>query len=99
MLKPNSITLAGLKLVRDQVRTSFEPASVMEFGFYDAIRQDAGVSQDIHKTHCCVQCRQCLSDSSSVFIHRHVEVDRFALFAVQTASMLVYSRRTRVVTR
>jgi len=28
-LKPNSITLAGSKLLR----TSFEPASVMEFGF------------------------------------------------------------------
>jgi len=44
-LKPNSITLAGSKPVRswsqtgsklvgDQLRTSFEPASVMEFGFY-----------------------------------------------------------------
>ena len=44
-LKPNSITLAGSKLVRswsqtglklvgDQLRTSFEPASVMKFGFY-----------------------------------------------------------------
>jgi len=43
-LKPNSITLAasklvrswsqtGLKLVADQLRTSFEPDSVMEFGF------------------------------------------------------------------
>jgi len=35
-LKPNSITLAGSKLVADQLRTSFEPASVMEFGFYFA---------------------------------------------------------------
>jgi len=32
-LKPNSITLSGSKLVGDQLRTSFEPASVMEFGF------------------------------------------------------------------
>jgi len=33
--KPNSITLAGSKLVADQLRTSFEPyrPSVMEFGF------------------------------------------------------------------
>ena len=31
-LKPNSITLAGSKLVGDQLRTSFEPDSVMEFG-------------------------------------------------------------------
>ena len=30
---PNSITLSGSKLVADQLRTSFEPASVMEFGF------------------------------------------------------------------
>jgi len=30
LLKPNSITLGDSKLVR----TSFEPASVMEFGFY-----------------------------------------------------------------
>jgi len=47
-LKPNSITLAGSKLVRswsqtgsklvgDQLRTSFEPSSVMEFGFYEAM--------------------------------------------------------------
>ena len=44
MLKPNSITLSGLKLVRswsqtgstlvaDQLRTSFETDSVMQFGF------------------------------------------------------------------
>jgi len=33
LLKPNSITLAGSKLVR-----SFEPDSVMEFGFYAAKR-------------------------------------------------------------
>jgi len=33
-LKPNSITLSGSKLVGNQLRTSFEPASVMEFGFY-----------------------------------------------------------------
>jgi len=44
-LKLNSITLAGSKLVRswsqtgsklvgDQLRNSFKPASVMEFGFY-----------------------------------------------------------------
>ena len=46
-LKPNSITLAGSKLVVDRFEagqlpasnlsvtaTSFEPASVMEFGFY-----------------------------------------------------------------
>jgi len=40
-LKPNhhevySIMLAGSKLIADQLRTSFEPASVMEFGFYTA---------------------------------------------------------------
>jgi len=45
LLKPDSITLAGSKLVRswsqtssklvgDQLRASFEPASVMEFGVY-----------------------------------------------------------------
>ena len=34
VLKPNSITLAGSKLVDDQLQTSFEPDSVMEFGFY-----------------------------------------------------------------
>jgi len=34
VLKPNSITLAGSKLIGDQLRTSFEPDSVMEFGFY-----------------------------------------------------------------
>jgi len=34
ILKPNSITLSGSKLVGDKLRTSFEPASVMEFGFY-----------------------------------------------------------------
>jgi len=33
-LKPNSITLAGSKLVRSWSLTSFEPDSVMEFGFY-----------------------------------------------------------------
>jgi len=33
-LKPNSITLAGSKLVPASNPTSFEPASVMEFGFY-----------------------------------------------------------------
>jgi len=33
-LKPNSITLAGSKLVRSWSATSFEPASVMEFGLY-----------------------------------------------------------------
>jgi len=32
VLKPNSITLAGSKLVDDQLRTSFEPDSVTEFG-------------------------------------------------------------------
>jgi len=32
-LKPNSITLAGSKLVADQLQTTFEPDSVMEFGF------------------------------------------------------------------
>jgi len=32
-LKPNSITLAGFKLVRSLSPTSFEPASVMEVGF------------------------------------------------------------------
>jgi len=31
-LKPNSITLSG----SNQLRTSFEPASLMEFGFYRA---------------------------------------------------------------
>ena len=31
--KPNSITLSGSKLVGDQLRASFEPASVMEFSF------------------------------------------------------------------
>jgi len=36
MLQPNSIKLPGSKLVGDQLRTSFEPASVMEFGFYNA---------------------------------------------------------------
>jgi len=46
-LKPNSITLAGSKLVADRFEAgrrpasnlsaiSFEPASVMEFGFYCA---------------------------------------------------------------
>jgi len=35
-LKPNSITLAGSKLVGDQLRTSFEPDGVMEFCFYAA---------------------------------------------------------------
>jgi len=34
LLKRNSITLAGSKLVDDQIRTSFEPASVVEFGLY-----------------------------------------------------------------
>ena len=34
VLKPNSIRLSGSKLVGDQLRTSSEPASVMEFGFY-----------------------------------------------------------------
>jgi len=34
LLKPNSITLSGSKLVGDQLRTSFKPDSVMEFGFY-----------------------------------------------------------------
>jgi len=33
-LKPNSIRLSGSKLVGDQLRTSFAPDSVMEFGFY-----------------------------------------------------------------
>jgi len=33
LLKPNSITLAGSKLVRSWSPTSFEPDSVMEFGF------------------------------------------------------------------
>jgi len=33
-LKPNSITLSSSKLVGDHLRTSSEPASVMEFGFY-----------------------------------------------------------------
>jgi len=32
-LKPNSITLDGSKLVRSWSPTSFEPASVMEFGY------------------------------------------------------------------
>jgi len=32
---PNSITLAGSK----QLRTSFEPDSVMEFGFYKCVNQ------------------------------------------------------------
>jgi len=36
-LKPNSITLAGSKLVGDQLRTSFEPASVMEFGLVPCV--------------------------------------------------------------
>jgi len=35
-LKPNSITLAVSQLVRSWSPTSFEPASVMEFGFYAA---------------------------------------------------------------
>ena len=39
-LKPNSIPLAGSKLVGDQLRTSFEPASVMEFGFYKSIHEN-----------------------------------------------------------
>ena len=33
-LKPNSITLVGSKLVADRNPCSFQPASVMEFGFY-----------------------------------------------------------------
>ena len=42
-LKPNSITLSGSKLVGDQLRTSSEPASVMEFGFYPL---DSNVTHD-----------------------------------------------------
>jgi len=38
-LKPNSIMLAGSQLVGDQLRTSFEPDSVMEFGFYCTVLQ------------------------------------------------------------
>jgi len=34
-LKPNSITLSG----SNQLRTSFEPDSVMKFGFYDSLRE------------------------------------------------------------
>jgi len=33
-LKPNSITLSCSKLASDQLRTCFEQASVMEFGYY-----------------------------------------------------------------
>jgi len=33
-LPSNSITLSGSKLVRSRSPTSFEPASVMELGFY-----------------------------------------------------------------
>ena len=39
-LKPNPIKLSASKLVGDQLRTSFELASVIEFGFNALISDD-----------------------------------------------------------
>ena len=47
-LKPNSITPAGSKLVADQLWTSFEPDSVMEFGLYSDFL--------FHKTTAAADC-------------------------------------------
>jgi len=53
-LKPNlyaSWFEAGSKLVGDQLRTSFEPASVMEFGFYSAPSQVGAEIGDLSRVY------------------------------------------------
>ena len=50
-VEPNSITLAVAKLVGDQLRTCVEPASVMEFGFYQSCyRVTASYHQQLGST-------------------------------------------------
>jgi len=79
--RPNSITLAGSKLVRswfetgsklvepvcDQLRTSFEPASLMEFGFYRWFSNWSSPRLD----YCRLLCVDASNDRQSVDELRH----------------------------